>query len=174
LNPNHLSRAPAPSRLLLLLATAALLSACATPEPPPPPLTGPRALLSDSGDRQSGSLAHLYYVAKLGGRDVDNAGSATFQATQGRGMALQMELRDREVAAGEAVVTLAGSTTYAAPIQAMMGKTCRVRGDVKLLVQADQRYTVRGRFDATGCAVWITDSAGAEVPGTRVTGAGLK
>ena len=156
------------------LALVVVLAGCATPEPPPAPLSGPRALLSDSGERQSASLAHLYYASKLAGRRIDNAGDATFQATQGRGMALQMVLRDREVAAGEISLTLNGATQYAAPIQAMLGKTCRVSGDVKLQVQADQRYTVRGRFDASGCAVWIADAAGVEVAGTRVTGPGLK
>ncbi|MFN7694777.1 MAG: hypothetical protein ACK5O3_12130 [Burkholderiales bacterium] len=162
------------SRRLSALSALALLTACATPEPAPAPMTGPRALVADSGDRQSGSLAHLYYVSKLAGRRIDNAGTATFQATQGRGMALQMTLRDREVAAGETTLTLSGSTTYAAPIQAMLGKTCRVEGDVKFQVLPDQRYTVRGRFDASACAVWLTDSSGAELPGTRVTASGLK
>jgi hypothetical protein len=155
------------------LLAALTLSGCATVEPPTP-ITGPKLVLADSAEPKSGSMAHIYSVTQVNGRRIEDSGRATSVATHGRGMALQLKVLDRELAAGPVRLKLEGATQYAAPIQAMLGKTCRAEGEVQLSLQADQRYVVKGKLDATSCEVWIEDANGQQVAGSRVSGAGLK
>ena len=161
--------------LPLLTFLCLTLGGCAAvPEALEVPLQGPKAVLSDSALQSGGSRGHLFYLIKRDGMAVANTGTATARATHGKGAELHTVRVSREVAAGPQTLTLKGHTVNAMPIQAMFAKHCVVEGDVRVDLLPDKRYVVRGLLNAASCAVWIEEEGGGELPGSRVTAAGLK
>ncbi len=161
--------------VLPLASVCLLLAGCASvPEEVEPPLQGPKAVLTDTALQSGGSRGHLFYLSRREGKDVANTGSATAKATYGKGAALHTVRVSRELPAGPQTLRLSGHPVNAMPIQAMFAKHCRAEGEVKVDLQADRRYVVRGLINAVGCAVWIEDEEGGELAGSRVSAPGLK
>ena len=77
-------------RYCLILLTL-LLSACQSTTPPPPPYTGPIAKVDDSFKSKGRSIADIFFIDQIDGKDVYNASDATSNMTYGQGANLRLQ-----------------------------------------------------------------------------------
>ncbi len=150
-------------RHLAALAAAALLAGCATYQPVPEGYAGPVAIVSDSSQSESNSKAQLFAMTEIDGNRIMNGFWASANASQGRGFALTVVNTERSVPAKAARVTLRGSHTTAAPIQAMASQVAgtffSVEGVVNFEPRPDGKYVVKGELKKGASSVWIEDAA---------------
>jgi hypothetical protein len=98
----------------------------------------------------------------------------SLQASRGRGAYMVIQSTARPVPAGKATLKLLAIQTGSAPISSIFRAAFkdgdpRVDGTVNVDLAPGQRYRVNGFLDPFRREVWIEDSKGIEVPGSKVT-----
>ena len=148
-------------RYCLILLTL-LLSACQSTTPPPPPYTGPIAKVDDSFKSKGRSIADIFFIDQIDGKDVYNASDATSNMTYGQGANLRLQGMTHRLKIKELTLHLKAHTLFAAPITYMFnsGSSFEVAGDITFTPETDKHYIVNGSLSETHAAVWIEDIAG--------------
>lgn len=140
--------------ILGLIALA--LGGCGTVRPVPDGFTGDVAMLEDSFTMADGeSCGSFFILYQYDGHDVDNAVSASAQASYGQGFHMTAKGAERTVPAREATFNIIGRTHCAAPIQEMTRTVYFIEGDVSFTPEANQTYMITGELGPTQSAVWI-------------------
>lgn len=157
----------------LLVAAIASTAGCAAYKPVPVGFTGPVAVIRDSAENESGSKGRLFYVAEVDGNHIDNARTATKQASYGRGFSLSTGTTAREVPIRPMQLKLVGSHVVAAPIHEMASRAAGtffdVNGVIEFTPTAGRKYVVRGELKKDASTVWLEDDETREVVTTKIT-----
>lgn len=66
----------------------------------------------------------------------------------------------REVPASKSILSIQGTTHYAAPILALGGENYEIKGDVSLDLKPNQHYYIKGSLSNAYSAVWVEDNKG--------------
>ena len=155
-------------RKYLIFAFAILVAGCAS-KLVPDDYVGPVAILADSstnyvdGGFFKADKADFFYANNVDGKSIQSNFSATQAAFSGSGLNFRPVAHDRKVPAKAMKVQLIGSTYWAAPIGALLGKSYQVKGTVAFTPKAGQRYFVRGQLSERYSAIWIESGSGAVV-----------
>jgi hypothetical protein len=160
------------SKGAIALLAVLTLGACATYKPVPDGYSGPLAVISDSGARESGTRARLFAVVAIDGNTIPNSFSESNNASAGKGFSLLMRIVTRQVPARAMKVTLLGSHTTAAAIHAIFSRAAgtyqSAQGVVDFAPAPDGEYVVRGDLGPNGSAVWIEDSRSGQAVTQRI------
>jgi hypothetical protein len=153
----------------LMVAIALILPGCVTYQPTiPEGYTGSRTTITDSVTTHSDSKADFFYVEAVNGHDVENSRIKTAIANQGRGMSMTPVILGREIPTQPTTLTLVGRTAYAAPILAMTNTVYEVKGNVQFAPEPGKSYVVKGELAEDHSAVWLEETDGNPVEGTKV------
>lgn len=157
----------------VLIAAISSLVGCAVYKPVPDGFAGPVAVIRDSAETESGSKGRLFYVAEVDGNHIDNALTATKQASYGRGFSLFTSTTARAVPIRPMRLKLVGSHVVAAPIHELASRAAgtffRVEGVTEFTPTAAHKYVVRGELKKDASNVWIEDDETNEVVTAKVT-----
>ena len=125
-------------------------------------LSGPVAMLSDSGFSEDGTKAQLFSLMEVDGNSVQSSFGASASASHGRGFALTTRIVSRPVPVKPMKVKLKGAHTTGAPIQAIFsqisGDFFSVEGVVDFDPAPGGDYVVKGILKKEGSLVWIEDA----------------
>lgn len=156
------------------LAIALLLHGCATYKPVPEGYAGPVAIVSDSGFSEDGTKAQIFALIEVDGHTIQNSFGASASASYGQGFALTTRYVSRPVPATPMKVTLKGSHTTAAPIQAIFSQAAgtffSVEGTVDFAPASGGNYVVKGELKKDGSSVWIQDANTGQPVTQKITG----
>ncbi len=147
-------------RLISIICFGVLLSSCVSHKPVPDNYTGPLATVSDSSKRIDGSKAYFFQLNKIDGRDVLTSVGSSAEASYGHGFALTVLTESRQVPATESELHLSGTTYYAAPVLMLKGGNYSVDGKVRVNLEANKIYYIKGELSKEYSAVWVEDSQG--------------
>lgn len=139
------------------------LGACASYQPVPKDYTGPTASVKDTGAPESGAKAKMFALMEIDGNRVDNAFSASANASRNLGATLITVYPGRQVQAKPMKVLIRGSHATGAPIHAIAsqiaGTFFSVEGTVDFTPEAGHDYQVRGELTKEKSSVWIEDAS---------------
>jgi hypothetical protein len=145
----------------LLVIFALALGGCATYKPVPDGYSGPTARIADSTYQETGGKGRLYYIESIDGNKIENARSATGQASYGRGFNLSTRGVTRDVPIRKMRLRLIGTHVTAAPIHEIasraIGEFFSVEGEIDFTPEAGKVYEVRGELTKAVASVWIAD-----------------
>lgn len=146
----------------LIIVFTLLLSACQSTTPLPPPYTGPIAKVDDSFKSKGRSIADIFFIDKIDGKDMYDAAEATSNKTYGQGVNLRLQSVTHRLEIKEQTLHLKAHTLFAAPITYMFnsGSSFEVAGDITFTPEIDKHYIVNGSLSETHAAVWIEDISG--------------
>ena len=147
-------------RFLPFLLVAVLAGCVSAPAPVPPGYTGPLATVSDTSTAVSDTKIQFFELEKVDGRTIASSSATTYQKNYGRGFAMDPVVESRKVPAQTCVMSIAGVTHVAADILAFGGGMYHVEGEVKVTLQSDKTYLVKGTLSKEYSAVWLEDSEG--------------
>jgi hypothetical protein len=108
-------------------------------------------------DENEGS-AMICYAKSIDGVQAKNALIDTRARSTGTGRRLNIYLTDRKVQAGIRTVVLRCEKLYARPIDAMLGKTPSLEGQIEFKFEPSLEYEVRADFNGTDWAIYIRDA----------------
>ncbi|TVO59043.1 hypothetical protein [Denitromonas halophila] len=140
-----------------------LLAGCASFSPSlPENYSGDTATIDDSFQRLSRSTAKFYYIRQLNDKNIQNALTATYEATEGRGAQLIAMGASRLVPAEPLSLYVVGRVYHSAPIGYLINSKSNyiVEGRVSFTPTAGERYLVSGELGEYYSAVWIEDING--------------
>ncbi|TVT68372.1 MAG: hypothetical protein FHP92_20160 [Denitromonas halophila] len=140
-----------------------LLAGCASFSPSlPENYSGDTATIDDSFQRLSRSKAKFYYIQQLNDKNIRNALTATYGATEGRGAQLIAMGASRLVPAEPLSLYVVGRVYHSAPIGYLFNSESNyiVEGRVIFTPIAGERYLVSGELGEYYSAVWIEDING--------------
>lgn len=156
----------------------AFTTGCATVRPTsgaqPEIYRGPTAAIYDSADAVSNGQRNLYFVESVDGRKIESSLDATVSATRDKGLTISPVVLWRAVPARQSKLTLVAATVYAAPIQALLGKSCRTVGEVVVDLKEGVTYRVAGNVSPNECSAWLEEHPSGARASDKVTGVGLK
>ena len=140
------------------------IASCAS-TPPAPTYDGPTAVLKDTVTQVAGAtVAQLYFVLSIDGKEIRNAFDETYDRNRDRGPVLTAYPYQRNVPAKEAKFHLLARSYFAAPILEMTGHAYQIQGDVQFTPQAGETYVVKGELTPEHSVVWIeSEKTGARV-----------
>ena len=101
------------------------------------------------------SCGSFFVLYQYDGHEVDNAISASAQASYGQGFNWAALGAQRMVPARGATFHLMGRTHCVAPIQEISRTVYFIEGDILFVPDANQSYVIRGELGPTQSAVWI-------------------
>lgn len=160
--------------LAFALFAATVLAACQGFQPVPEGFTGPVAVITDSGERVSGSKAALFVVQQVDGNAIDDSFGASAGASRNQGFALNMVVVNRKVPVRPMKLRLHGGYATGAPIQGIFdqltGSDLSVDGVVDFTPVAGGSYIVMGTLAKDGSSIWIQDQATGQPVTPKITG----
>jgi hypothetical protein len=143
-------------KALCLGLIALAIAGCATFRPVPDGYTGDVAMLEDSFTMADGdSCGSFFILYQYDGHEVENAVSASAQASYGQGFHMAALGAERTVPARGAIFHVIGRTHCVAPIQEISRTVYFIEGDVQFVPEANQTYVITGEVGPTQSAVWI-------------------
>lgn len=143
-------------RVIILLAVAMLITGCALEKSAlPKEYSGPTAQIADSSYVYSKSKSDFFFVDAIDGQPISNALERTANVNRGNGLYQHVQDAARAIEPKETVFHICGRTHFAAPIQAMVGTTYSVDGNVRFTPRAGATYVVKGSLGPDYSAVWI-------------------
>ncbi len=141
---------------IILLAAAILNTGCALEKSVlTKDYSGPTALIADSSYVYSKSKSDFFFVDAIDGQSIANALERTASVNQGNGFFQHVQGAARPIEPKESIFHICGRTHFAAPIQAMVGTSYFVDGNVKFTPLAGATYVVKGSLGPDYSAVWI-------------------
>lgn len=154
------------------LVLALALGGCASYQPVPDGHTGPVAVVSDSGERESGGRARLFALTAIDGNRISSSFAESARASEGKGLSLLVRIVSRQIPAKAMKVTLRGSHMTSAPIHAIFSRAAgtflSVEGVVDFAPAPDGEYVVKGELDPNGSAIWIEDARTGQLVTQRI------
>ena len=143
-------------RRVIILAAAMLNTGCALERSVlPKEYSGPTALIADSSYVYSKSKSDFFFVDAIDGQSIANALERTANVNRGNGLYQHVQGAARPIEPKETIFHICGRTHFAAPIQAMVGTTYYVDGNVKFTPVGGATYVVKGSLGPDYSAVWI-------------------
>jgi hypothetical protein len=133
------------------------------------------AVVADTAEGGGPGGGTFFVAVAVNGAEVQQTAlTLSMQASRGRGAYMVIQNTARPVPAGKATLKLLALQTHAAPIATIFRAAFkdgdpRVDGTVTVDLAPGQRYRVNGFMDPFRREVWIEDSKGIEVPGSKVT-----
>jgi hypothetical protein len=133
------------------------------------------AIVADTAEGGGPGGGLFFMAVAVNGTDLrETALTASLQASRGRGAYMVVRTTGRAVPSGKVALTLKAIQTGSAPITSIFRAAFKdgdpeVAGAVNVDLSPGERYRVNGFLDAFRREVWIEDSKGIEVPGSKVT-----
>jgi hypothetical protein len=136
----------------------------------------PTAVVTDSAEGGGRAGGLFFFLAAANGVTIEETAlSSSRNASFMRGNNMLIRTASRPVPSGAVSLTLRAIQTHAAPIETMFRTLFKdgdpeVMGTVDVTLAPGQRYRVNGFMDSFRREVWLEDSNGTLVPGSKVTG----
>lgn len=129
------------------------------------------AIIKDSAKVLDSDKADIFYASEVDGKAVKNSMQNTISGNQGRGMAMDPKLLDREIDANKMhIFTIVGATHYAAPIQEIIHKTYQISGKLQFIPEKNKKYLVTGELGEGGTSVWIEEEDTHKIMDKKIEG----
>jgi hypothetical protein len=132
------------------------------------------AIVADTAEGGGPGGGTFFVAVAVNGAEVrETALTLSMQASRNRGAYMAIQTTARSVLAGQVTLKLLALQTHAMPITTIFRAAFkdgdpRVDGTVTVDLAPGQRYRVNGFMDPFRREVWIEDSKGIEVPGSKV------
>lgn len=136
----------------------------------------PAAVVTDTAEGGGRAGGLFFFLAAANGVDIEETAlSASRKASFMRGDNMVIKGASRPVASGAVSLTLRAIQTHAAPISTAFRAIFKdgdpeVVGTVQVTLAPGQAYRVNGFMDSFRREVWLEDSSGSLVPGSKVVG----
>lgn len=133
------------------------------------------AVVADTAEGGGPGGGTFFVAVEVNGAEVkQTALTLSMQASRNRGAYMVIQNTARSVPAGKATLKLLAIQTHAMPITTIFRAAFkdgdpRVDGIVNVDLAPGERYRVNGFMDPFRREVWIEDSKGVELPGSKVT-----
>ncbi|MEH6458235.1 MAG: hypothetical protein V7749_18040 [Cocleimonas sp.] len=145
----------------LIILSVGMISGCSVPsKPTPDAYKGPVATIYDTNKYLGPEKGYFFELESIDGGSIQSSSEATRIASSGSGFHMSPVLKNRKVPAKKSVLTIRGVTSYAAPILSFGGGNLNIKGNVQLMLKANENYYVKGQLSEKYKAIWLEDSRG--------------